>query len=385
MTPGSFARPPLARRNFLALSGMIPAALLCFAALLSQTRDCSALTLPVVTNAFVSVYANVTDPEGLTFAPDGTLYTGRDKAGSGGLNSDAVVINRIGPGGTPVVDFGNAAIRDPDAVVFDAAGIVSGIPGSVIVGGVDTGLNGQLSRIAPDGTVTSLFGPSPLIVNPVKFVFTAPGRLLFTDFNNLNVMEMTNATPRLFITTPDAPFSIAIDGLDRVLVSSGTASQVRLYSSSGVLVSNLFVAAKARSPLARGPGGLWGTNVFYVSTTGNLRSISPSGVVAEYGTGFAPYEDMEFGPDGALYLSDFDSDAVVRVSFEPKLTISPLPGAVQLSWTTNASGFLLETNRSIAMSSGWGVLTSNYSILATNYVVTNITSGSAQFFRLHKP
>ena len=361
------------------------AALLCFAALLSQPRDSSALTLPVVTNAFVTLYATVTDPEGLTFAPDGTLFTGRDKSGSGGLNSDAVVIYRIGPGGSPVTDFGNTAIRDPDAVVYDAAGIVSGIPGSIIVGGIDTGVNGQLSRIAPDGTVTSLFGPSPLIENPVKFVFTAPGRLLFTDFNNLNVMEMTDATPRLFITSPDAPFSIAIDGLDRVLVSSGSASQVRLYSASGVLVSNLFVAAKARSPLARGPGGLWGTNVFYVSTTGNLRSISPSGLVAEYGTGFDPFEDMVFGPDGALYLSDFNSDAVVRVSYQPTLNIAPLPGAVQLSWTTNASGFLLETNRSVALPSGWGVLASNYSILTTNYVVTNVTSGSAQFFRLHKP
>ena len=360
-------------------------ALLCLATLLAQATAAHAAALPIVTNGFATLYATVTDPVGLCFAPDGTLYTGRDRAGSGGLNSDPVVINRIAPGGSPVTDFGNTATRDPDAVVFDEAGIVSGIPGSVIVGGVDTGVNGRLSRIAPDGTVTSLFGPSSLIENPVKFVFTAPGRLLFTDYNNLNVMQMTNATPRLFFNTPDIPYSIAVDGLGRLLVSSATAAQVRLYSASGVLVSNLFVAAKARSPLARGPGGLWGTNMFYVSTTGNLRSVSPAGEVAEYGTGFEPFEDMEFGPDGSLYLSDLDSDAVVRVSFQPTLYIASLPGAVRLTWTTNAVGFLLETNPSVLMASGWGVLTSNYNVVATNFVITNVANDPIKFYRLHKP
>lgn len=360
--------------------------LLLFIAVMLGFNTClQAVTLPSITNGFATLYATPTDPQGISFAPDGTLYTGRDKAGSGGLNSEAVVINRIAPGGSPVTDFGNTQIRDPDAVVFDAAGIVSGIPGSVIVGGVDTGVNGQLSRIAPDGTVTTLFGPNSLIENPVKFVFVTPGRLLFTDYNNINVMEMTNATPHLLFNMPDAPYSIAVDGLGRLLVSSGTASQVRLYSAAGVLVSNVFVTAKARSPLARGPGGLWGTNMFYVSTTGTLRSVSPVGVVTEYGTGFDPFEDMEFGPDGSLYLSDFDSDAVVRVSFQPTLHIAPLPGAVRLTWTTNAVGFLLETNSSVTQPAGWGVFASNYDVLATNFVVTNITSEPAKFFRLNKP
>ena len=142
--------------------------------------------------------------------------------------------------------------------MFDAAGIVSGIPGSVIVGGVDTGVNGQLSRIAPDGTVTTLFGPGTVVENPVQFLFTAPGRLLFTDYNNLTVMAMTNATPHLFFNSPDAPYSLALDGLGQLLVSSGTAQQVRLYTAAGVLVSKVFVTAKVRSPLARGPGGAWG-------------------------------------------------------------------------------------------------------------------------------
>ena len=556
------------------------------------------LALPVVPGMEVGVYANVTDPQTLSFAPDGTLYTGRDNSGSGGTSADAVKVNRVGPCGSPVTEFGNVTIRDPDAVVFDAAGIVSGLPGSVIVGGLVAGVNGQISRIAPDGTVTNFFGPSSTVQNVVKFTFANPARLLYTDNATAAVMVMTNATPQFFFATP-SPYSLALDGLGRVLVSSLATQQVRLYSAAGVLVSNVFVTAQPRSPLARGPGGAWGTNVYFVATNGNLRSVSPTGVVTEHGTGFAPFEDMEFGPDGALYLSDLETDCVLRVTppgylpvpshwwrgdgdatnstgaehgtasggvtyvpgrfgqafrFDgingevsfgttagnfgtgdftvaywvstpssatmyplskrpacghqnfwavsmsnggtamevdqdlagnnylavfctnsaadnqwhhfafvrrsgqldcyldgklsgsnttngvaalsntallkagnspcvgisgivfysglldeikiycsalsasqiaasaglpdpnlPRLNIARLTGAVRLSWTTNAPGYLLETNATLTLPAGWGVLTSNYSILSTNYAVTNTISGAARFYRLRKP
>jgi hypothetical protein len=227
-----------------------------------------------------------------------------------------------------------------------------------------------------------------VIENPTKFIFTTPGRLLFTDYNNLNVMAMTNAVPQLFFGTPDAPFSLALDGLGRVLVSVAAAPQVRLYSATGVLLSNVFVTARARSPLARGPGGAWGTNVYFVATNGNLASVSPDGAVTEHGTGFEPFDDMEFGPDGALYLSDLESDVVLRVSppdCRPALNIAALPGAARLTWPTNATGYLLETNSLLTLPAGWGVLTSNYSVIETNYAVTNAIGGATRFYRLHKP
>jgi hypothetical protein len=345
-------------------------------------------TDPVVPCATTTVYAIVTDPTTLSFAPDGTLYAGRDNAGSGGTSADAVKIHRIGLGGAPVGEFGNTTIRDPDAVVFDSAGIISGIPGSVIVGGVDSGVNGRLARIAPGGTVTSLFGPSAVIENPTKFLFTGPGRLLFTDYNNLAVMVMTNATPQAFCSTPDAPYALAQDGLGRILVSSGATNRIRLYSAMGVLLSNVFVTAQARSPLARGPGNAWGTNVYFMGTNGALQSVSPTGVVAEHGTGFEAFEDMEFGPDGALYLSDLHSDVVLRVSppnCRPRLNIALLSGAVRLTWTTNATRYLLETNSAVSFPAGWSVIASNYGILDTNHAFTNVLDGAARFYRLHLP
>ncbi|MBC8094337.1 MAG: LamG domain-containing protein [Akkermansiaceae bacterium] len=69
----------------------------------------------------------------------------------------------------------------------------------------------------------------------------------------------------------------------------------------------------------------------------------------------------------------------------PTLQIRALPGAVQLSWTTNATGYVLQTNSALTFPAGWGLLTSNFNVLSTNYVVTNIVGGAAKFYRLHKP
>jgi len=76
---------------------------------------------------------------------------------------------------------------------------------------------------------------------------------------------------------------------------------------------------------------------------------------------------------------------VLEVPIFPNLNIEPLDGAVRLTWTTNAADYLLETNGVLANPAGWGVLTSNYSILNTNYIVTNATTDAASFYRLRKP
>jgi hypothetical protein len=82
----------------------------------------------------------------------------------------------------------------------------------------------------------------------------------------------------------------------------------------------------------------------------------------------------------------FSSDHIENlVAPGPTLEIRALPGAVQLSWTTNAVGYLLETNNDLTLPGGWSVLTSTFNIVTTNYVVTNSNNGAAKFYRLHKP
>jgi hypothetical protein len=101
---------------------------------LALAATSEAAALPTVYRATATIYANITDPQHLAFAGDGTLYVGRDAFGSGGGYYDAVKIWRLGPGGRPVEEFGRTAIADPDAVIVDRTGAVSGMPGAVLVG-----------------------------------------------------------------------------------------------------------------------------------------------------------------------------------------------------------------------------------------------------------
>jgi hypothetical protein len=58
---------------------------------------------------------------------------------------------------------------------------------------------------------------------------------------------------------------------------------------------------------------------------------------------------------------------------------------VRLTWTTNATGFLLETNNAPTLPAAWGVLSSNYGILNSNFAVTNTLGNAPRFYRLRKP
>ncbi len=118
-------------------------------------------------NATTTIYARVTDPVRLSFAPDGTLFVGRDNSGSGGENDDAVKIHRIGPGGAPVEEYGNTTISDPDAVFYDATGQFSGTPGAVLVAGTQaTSLLGKISKIMPDGAINDCLRSHRLQLQP---------------------------------------------------------------------------------------------------------------------------------------------------------------------------------------------------------------------------
>lgn len=273
----------------------------------------SVLAQPVVTNFTTSVYAVVTDPVRLAFAPDGTLYAGRDASGSGGGYGATVKIHRIAPGGSPVVEFGNAGVSDPDALIFDAVGTVSGTPGAVLVGGVhNDGSTGKIVKIAPDGTVTTLFGPNATLWNPTHFIFDSAGRLLVTENNNGRVLVTTGGEPTVLITLAGANY-IAQDALGRLAVSSSADGNLRLYDSDGTLVSGNFATLKTASPLARGPGGLWGADLYAVAANGDLVRVDLQGnSTNRVGSGFGNMQDLQFGPDGALYASDFNGDRIYR-------------------------------------------------------------------------
>src|SRR4051812_47701177 len=84
---------------------------------------------PIIPGFTVTTYANAPNPVRLSFDPSGVLYVGNsDNSLSGAF------ISRVGVGGSAVTPYG-PAIFDPDAVLFDSTGVISGIPGAVLVGG----------------------------------------------------------------------------------------------------------------------------------------------------------------------------------------------------------------------------------------------------------
>lgn len=280
----------------------------------------SASAEPVVTNLLTSVHARVTDPVHIDFGPDGSLYVGRDAGGSGGSSAAAVKIHRVGPGGAPVEEYGDLAIPDPDAVVVDRTGVFSGVPGTVIVGGVFSGNQGKVWRIVPGGAVTELFAASSQYGNPSGFTLDDSGRLLFTDAATGSVFRSSGGAPsKLFGAS--VPVFVAVDRAGQIVVSHSSGTKLSLYSSAGALINGSFAVARNNTPVVRGPGGGWTTDIHAVTPGGALFRISPTGESVVLGSGFDDVSGLAFGPDGALYAAVFNEDLVYRIG------LPSVPGA----------------------------------------------------------
>jgi len=97
------------------------------------------------------------------------------------------------------------------------------------------------------------------------------------------------------------------------------------------------------------------------------------------------YDEVQF------YNVALDADQIAALAAlqanafgPPLLNITKLSNAVRLTWTTNAPGYTLQTNSSLTSPGGWGTLTTNYSIIGTDYAVTNTIGGAPRYYRLRK-
>jgi len=275
---------------------------------------------PIFSGFNIEVYADVTDPRQVTFAPDGTMFVGRDNGGSGGGN-EAVKIHRVAPGGGSVTEYGAAAIPDPDPVMFDPTGAISGTPGSVLVGSGQSG-GGTIVAILPDESLVTLFGISTTINNPGDLAFDSTGRLLIPDVtpSSRSVAFTTGGAPTNLFVPPssgDRPIDIAVDSLDRIY-TVGSNGSIKQWSSTGTLLDASFSSvSQVFEPtdvgLEFGPGGVWGSDLYAASDGGDIFRIDSSGTATLAGSGFTSINDLEFGPDGALYVPEFSQDRVLRL------------------------------------------------------------------------
>lgn len=266
-----------------------------------------------VTGATVSLYASaVPGPIRLAFAADGTLYCGRDSVYSG--TATPQFVTRIGAGGAPVTTFGASPTTDADALVVDASGSASGVPGSVLVGGIKTGNTvGAIRAIRPNGTVVELWSSSQW-VNPVEMKFDASGRLLFTDQVSRGIWQSVGgAAPTLLCTLPGSatPYYLAIAPDQRIFVGD-SVGRIRIYSPTGALLNGNFASLPSAAPIEFAPGLGFGNELYALGmTNGLLHRIADDGTVTAIGSGLGTQlADLAVGPDGNFYYSDFGAGQV---------------------------------------------------------------------------
>jgi len=119
-----------------------------------------------------------------------------------------VKIHCISPGGTPVEEFGNSAIPDPDAVFYDTTGQFSGTPGAVIVAGQQLNSTvGQIVKILPDGAIVTIYGPTAFSFNPNLFVQDA-ARTSSSPSSYPSATNSTGCTNRDSSGGPNWPFQV---------------------------------------------------------------------------------------------------------------------------------------------------------------------------------
>lgn len=271
-----------------------------FASGQAQTAE-HAANLPTLSAGFhVSMYAQVPNPEKLSFAPDGALYVG-----SGGNQ-----IHKVDPCGGSVSEFGPRQV-DPDAVLFDASGRISGRPNSVLVGG-----GGVLTAIFKDQTSAVVFNSGFADVDDMKFDHR--GRLVFSD-DLPRVLVSKGGPPTVLFSTPNRPSSIAIDDDNRIFLSIADGT-IRIYNANGTVADNAFATGLAGFDiyLAFGPGeGGFGKALYVLNGTELLR-FSKRREATTIGSGFsigpASGTGFVFGPDKSLYVSDYSNNRILKIT-----------------------------------------------------------------------
>jgi sugar lactone lactonase YvrE len=316
----------------------------------------------VVPELKVWVWALVPDPVDLTAGTDGALYAGRDLTGSGGGPDAATRIHHISPT-AEVAGFG-PNLDDPDTVWFDAAGVVASFPGSILVGGRDNGitpLQARVSAVAPDQTATVVFGPSTQLVNPAGMTADATGRLLVADFDTGNLVALVGSTLNVLVDGPArGAIDVVVHPVTGDLYISWGDGVIRRYSSAGILLDGSFGTGRA---MEFGPGNpTFGSDLYTVdNATHVLKRIDPARNVTTLGTGFQDVWGLTFGTDGALYLTEFSKDRILRVSCRP------VPGEV--------------TNLRLAREDAGATLRFTWDDVAgaSDYVVFQVSSPSSPF------
>ncbi len=258
---------------------------------------------PVISPGWmVKTYCQVVDPVTIAYAGSGVLYVGRDNSGSGGGGEDAVRIHRVSNNGKTVEEFGNLAVMDPDAVGFDKLGLVTGVPGAVVIGGA-----GTLWMVTPEGVVSELLTLEPPLSDPTQIAFDSAGRLFMSDGGG--ALAASDDVWGLVVLDAGVPGAagVAVRSDGSVACADGSGV-IRLYSPEGVLIDPAFSDLGESCTLASEV-----SNIYAATRSGGLLLITKSGDVVEIARGLTEHLAGIARSGGDIYLSDFAGDRVLRV------------------------------------------------------------------------
>ena len=299
-------------RSSFRTSVPIPALAAVTLAALGLVEHASAQSVPGFT---VETFATPPFPQLLAFGADGVLYAGRDDNPGG--SADPTFVTRITADGVSL-PFGLQAIADPDAVVVDTTGMVSGIANAVLVGGLVTNPGpGRVSIIAPDGAVSTLVEALEY-GNISELKIDQDQRLLFVSVSGNAVFAGDpGEMPSFLCATAASPIYLAIAPDGRIFTSSNRGI-VAVNAADGTVINSSFVLFQGRASIEFAEGGGFGNGLLALeSNSGILYSVSDEGTKTEIGTGFEGCDDLAIGPCGEVYLSCRLEGKVLRISGPP--------------------------------------------------------------------
>jgi hypothetical protein len=119
---------------------------------------------------------------------------------------------------------------------------------------------------------------------------------------------------------------------------------------------------------------------------GHTLALKNDGTVVKWGSDWGQTTVPE-GLGGVTAIAAGLSHSVVLLGTAPLLPfLDARAGGNELilSWSTNATGFALQSTLDLTPPATWADVTNAPALLGAQWTVTNIFSGSAQFYRLRK-
>jgi sugar lactone lactonase YvrE len=311
-----------------------------------------------VTNVYVADTYNSTIRK---IAPGAVVTTVAGLARSSG-NVDGVGSNARfnAPTGIAVDTWGNVYVADSSAHTIrkmTPGGVVSTLAGRVNYVGSADGV----------GTNATFNQPKGVAVDSATNIYVA-------DYNNHTIRKVAPAGTNWVVST--------FAGMAGNSGSSdGVGSNARFSYPSGVAVDsagNLYVADTVNHTIRKI------TPARVVSTVAGLAMDSGAANGAGDNARFNFPNAIAVDSLGNLYVAD--GNTTIRLGFPPpSLSLSGSANLLILSWPVTASNYVLEASSALSSDSTWVPLTNSLGTVGDSFVVTNIPTADAEFYRLRLP